>query len=133
MLSSGMGRAEIRHLTVEDFLFSHKVDNIDTIQSKDDLIGNWWIPRYKTTNLYYTFNTLESTKAIITYLQNERENIKADEPLFASNFEGKIMSNGAFEGLFQLKQLKQLKNLKNRQLLKKLLKHLLNQKREDKV
>ena len=81
MSSSGMGAAEVTHLTFKDFLKSlaleigekeliniGELDTLLTKKSEYELIPTWKIKRYKTRMPYFTFSSPESTHAIINYL-----------------------------------------------------------------
>ncbi|MEN6593263.1 MAG: tyrosine-type recombinase/integrase [Methanobacterium sp.] len=100
-LSSGLGASEVRHLIYEDFIKALKLPvnksvnvdrDIERLQDREDeeLIGCWNIFRYKTGWLFYTFNSPESTKAIIDYLEWRFRNNKPIESykdsLYVSNF-----------------------------------------------
>lgn len=115
MMSSGMGKAEIRFLNYGDFIeaMDEYLDlneedklNIDRVyhqlKDKDDLIGTWKIRRYKTGMPYITFNSPESTRSILEYLINKRKNTieSMDDPLFLSNMENRFSKDG-FNNLFQ--------------------------------
>ncbi|EKF86852.1 integrase family protein [Methanobacterium formicicum DSM 3637] len=111
MLSSGMGSGEIRHLTYENFIksVSDYIDLSDPdklnipkvvyeLRKIEDLIGTWKIHRYKTGMPYITFNSPESTQAIIDYLSHRENNNKEiknlDDPLFVSSRRIQISSQG---------------------------------------
>jgi hypothetical protein len=87
MASSGMGRAEVKHLKIKDYFTALNrpvnVGEINTIlESKDnDLIGCWKVTRFKTGMPYYTFNSPESTIAVAEYLQS-RPDIESEGILF---------------------------------------------------
>lgn len=116
MLSSGMGAAEIKALDygtflkgILDYIDLKKPDyfNIDYINDKlegrNDIIGTWKIKRIKTGKPYYTFNSPESTNAILEYLaERNRQNIppkKMEDPLFISD-QRKRLSDMAFLYIF---------------------------------
>lgn len=111
MLSSGMGSGEIRHLKYEDFInsVSDYIDLSDPdklnipkvvyeLRKIEDLIGTWKIHRYKTGMPYITFNSPESTQAIVDYLSHRENNNKEiknlDDPLFVSSRRIQISSQG---------------------------------------
>jgi len=98
MSSSGMGSSEMRHLTFKDFIASQNVpvkdtfDTLDIIKLLDEKrneIGTWSIRRFKTGMPYITFNSPESTAAIIDYIHYRLENKKLfkslDDLLFEAN------------------------------------------------
>ena len=81
MASSGMGSAEIRNLTYEDFLEAIKeyfkpskneqfdMDLItERLEKSRNIIPTWRIKRYKTGMPYITFSTPESMEALILYM-----------------------------------------------------------------
>ncbi|OEC86753.1 tyrosine-type recombinase/integrase [Methanobacterium bryantii] len=76
-VSSGMSRAEVCSLTFKDFykavglredLMKTIPDLIEKIKEIDDLIPMWKIHRIKTGKAYFTFNSPETTDAILDYL-----------------------------------------------------------------
>jgi integrase len=84
MVSSGMGRAEIISITVQDFI--HSISDyfdepitlpldIEWIRQKMDRINapvaTWNIRRIKTSEKYITFSTPESIFAILNYLEEQ--------------------------------------------------------------
>ena len=87
-MSSGMEANELRHLTYADFVNSIKeyvdirpdeIFDIKKIQDKlfkiDKIVGTWKIEKNRTRKPYVTFNTPESTEAILSYLiDRERKN-----------------------------------------------------------
>ncbi len=82
MMSSGMGASEIRHLTFKDFIDSQKIkvkepfeidELLEKLESQRNEIGTWSIRRFKTNMPYVTFNSPESTAAIIEYLHYRTE------------------------------------------------------------
>jgi len=114
MLSSGMGGAEIRHLTYNDFINSieeyldladedkvniNKVAHqIRGLNEEIGPIGTWKISRFKTGMPYITFNSPESVLSIIDYLlERELKNkgVKSlDDPLFVSSHKKQISKQG---------------------------------------
>lgn len=82
MMSSGMGSSEIRHLTINDFITSQNItikdsfdidELLEKLDKKRNEIGTWSIRRFKTNMPYVTFNSPESTAAIIDYLHYRTE------------------------------------------------------------
>jgi integrase len=84
MVSSGMGRAEIISLTVQDFVNSISdyfdkpltipldIDRIRQILDRINApVATWKIRRIKTSGKYTTFSTPESVFAIINYLEKQ--------------------------------------------------------------
>lgn len=111
MLSSGMGSGEIRHLKYGDFIQSVEeyVDLADEdklnipkiafeLRKIDDVIGMWKIHRFKTGMPYITFNSPESTQAIVDYLVQRENNNRTvenlEDPLFISSYKTQITSQG---------------------------------------
>ncbi|MBU4535938.1 MAG: tyrosine-type recombinase/integrase [Euryarchaeota archaeon] len=101
-MSSGMEATELRNLTYGDFINSireyldlkrgdeFKVDYIaNKLCKMDEIIGTWEIKKYRTGRNYVTFNTPESTRAILSYLiDRKRKNkpIKSlNNPLFVNS------------------------------------------------
>lgn len=101
-LSSGMEATELRCLTYGDFINSiaeyidlepEEFFNVKKIADKllkiDGIVGTWKIEKHRTDKPYVTFNTPESTKAILSYLiDRERKNkvIKSlNDPLFVNS------------------------------------------------
>lgn len=103
-LSSGMGSAEIRSLTCKHFIdaFSEYID-LDRYDKKnllkvathlkdknEEMIGTWKIVRIKTGMPYITFNSPESSRALINYVLYRYEmnkHIKSlDRPFFVNQF-----------------------------------------------
>lgn len=101
--TSGMGAIELRYLTYGDFIDSideyldlspeEKLD-LSKIASKldkrKDIIGTWHIKKIKTGITYITFNTPESTRAILDYLMDREMNNKLiksfEDPLFINTW-----------------------------------------------
>lgn len=101
--TSGMGAIELRYLTYGDFIDSideyldlspeEKLD-LPKIASKldkrKDIIGTWHIKKIKTGITYITFNTPESTRAILDYLMDREMNNKLiksfEDPLFINTW-----------------------------------------------
>jgi integrase len=84
MVSSGMGRAEIISLTVQDFVNSISdyfdkpltipldIERISQILDRINApVATWKIRRIKTSGKYTTFSTPESVFAIINYLEKQ--------------------------------------------------------------
>jgi site-specific recombinase XerD len=101
-MSSGMEATELRYLTYGDFINSIEeyIDlkpeerfNVNKIADKlfkmDGVVGTWKIEKSRTKKLYVTFNSPESTNAILSYLMDrERKNkpIKSlKDPLFVNS------------------------------------------------
>ncbi len=108
MSSSGMGMAEIRHLTVQDFKnslnYKGNIREIESLLEKnsDRLLGWWHGPRYKTTMNYFTYSSPESTKAIIDYLSTLPKPLDDNDPLFPTVHKSKMISESAFVDMFQV-------------------------------
>ena len=100
--SSGMEATELRHLSYGDFITSieeyidlnpedkFKVAEIaDKVFKMDGIVGTWKISKNRTGKNYVTFNSPESTQAILSYLiDRERKNkpIKSlKDPLFVNS------------------------------------------------
>jgi site-specific recombinase XerD len=101
-LSSGMEATELRYLTYGDFINSieeyidlepEELFNIkkiaDNLLKIDKIIGTWKIDKNRTGKPYVTFNTPESTQAILSYLiDRERKNKpfkSIKDPLFVNS------------------------------------------------
>ncbi len=116
MSSSGMGRAEIIHLTYNDFLTSIKEyykpptnQEFDVyllakkvLEKIEDIVPTWEIKRYKTKMPYITFSSPESTQSLIYYLieriKNNKPVTSLDDPLFESK--GHQIDKNAFNHYF---------------------------------
>jgi integrase len=108
--SSGMGSSEIRNLTCRNFIAAVDeyldLDDIDkenmfkvavNLKDKENLIGTWKIRRYKTNMPYITFNSPESTLAIVDYVfyrykMNKLVN-NMDDPLFVTKDNAQITTH----------------------------------------
>jgi site-specific recombinase XerD len=116
-ISSGIEANELRHLTYGDFLNSIKeymdlkpeeIFNIkkieDKLNKKDQIVGTWKIEKNRTKRPYVTFNTPESTRAILSYLiDRERKNkpIKSlEDPLFV-NSQNQALNVSAHGSIFK--------------------------------
>lgn len=116
-MSSGMEATELRHLTYENFINSieeyldlnsddeFNVNKIaDELFKKNEIIGTWRIKKYRTSKHYVTFNSPESTKAILSYLiDRKRKNkpIKSlNEPLFV-NSQNKALNVSTHGSIFK--------------------------------
>lgn len=100
-LSSGMEAKELRFLTYGDFIksISEYVDiNLEFLNFKkvadelfniENLVGTWKIKKNRTGRSYVTFNSHESSLAILNYLvDKERKNKPVqsfDDPLFVNS------------------------------------------------
>jgi site-specific recombinase XerD len=101
-MSSGMEASELRSLTYGDFINSieeyinlkpNERFDFKKIEEElfkiDKIVGTWKIEKNRTGKHYVTFNTPESTKAILSYLiDRERKNkpIKSfEDPLFVNS------------------------------------------------
>jgi site-specific recombinase XerD len=101
--ASGMGAIELRYLTYGDFIDSveeylnlnpdeklnlSKV--ISELDKRKDIIGTWQIKKIKSGIDYITFNTPESTQAILDYLADREMNNKLiksfEDPLFVNTW-----------------------------------------------
>lgn len=108
--SSGMGASEVRNLTCRDFVNSVDeyldLDDFDkdnmfkvaiSLKDKDDLVGTWKIRRYKTRMPYITFNSPESTQAIVDYIFYRYKMNKPikniNDPLFTTKHNDKITTS----------------------------------------
>lgn len=93
--SSGMGAIELRYLTYGDFINSideylnlndeKKLDIskvVSELDKRDDIVGTWQIKKIKSGISYTTFNSPESTQAILDYLI-DRERINKSIKTFA--------------------------------------------------
>ena len=85
MMSSGMGSAEIRHLTFKDFLDGLDLSDFNSfdieklraeIENRRNPIVTWKIKRIKTGMPHITFSSHESIYAILDYLENRKHQIK---------------------------------------------------------
>lgn len=114
-LSSGLGASEVRHLTYHDFAQALKLPIRDELNIRKDmaelkeredydLIGRWSLHRYKTAVPFNTFNSPESTRAIIDYIEwRERKNRRRVESyehyLITSHYNRKLDVVG-FNGIY---------------------------------
>ena len=116
-MSSGMEATELRYLTYGDFVNSIEeyIDlkpeerfNVNKIADKlfkmDEVVGTWKIEKNRTKKHYVTFNSPESTKAILSYLiDRERKNkpIKSlKDPLFV-NSQNQALNVSAHGSIFK--------------------------------
>ncbi len=116
-MSSGMEATELRYLTYGDFINSIEeyIDlkpeerfNVNKIADKlfkmDEVVGTWKIEKNRTGKPYVTFNSPESTKAILSYLiDRERKNkpIKSlKDPLFV-NSQNQALNVSAHGSIFK--------------------------------
>jgi site-specific recombinase XerD len=116
-LSSGMEATEIRNLTYEDFINSieeyldldsgdkfaiNKIAN--TLFKEDQLVGTWKIEKHRTGKIYTTFNSPESTRAILSYLidrKRKNKTIKSlKDPLFV-NSRNEGFNKSAYGSIFK--------------------------------
>jgi integrase len=88
MASSGMRSGDIRNLKISDFMEATKDyhdGSIDTlINSKEDIVPMWYFVPEKTRkkgNICVTFNTPETSRYIIRYIQ-KRHDLSMDDYLF---------------------------------------------------
>lgn len=100
--SSGMGAIELRNLTYRDFIGSVdeyldlndeeklNVPKVVSELNKNEIVGTWQIMKLKSGIPYITFNSPESTKAIMDYLMDRERNNKPietfDDPLFVNTW-----------------------------------------------
>ncbi len=101
--TSGMGAIELRYLTYGDFIDSvdeyldlNEDDKLDVskvisnLDKRNDTIGTWQIKKIKSGINYVTFNTPESTQAILDYLKDREMNNKLvksfEDPLFVNTW-----------------------------------------------
>lgn len=116
-MSSGMEATELRNLTYGDFINSieeyvnlnpqdrFNINKIaDELSKINEVVGNWKIEKNRTQKPYVTFNSPESTKAILSYLiDRERKNkpIKSnDDPLFV-NSQNEALTVSAHGSIFK--------------------------------
>ena len=91
--SSGCARRETLNLTVSDFINAtfeyHNTSNINDalsiLNNLDFIIPTFRIKRQKTNKFYFTFCSHESSKTIVDYLINERNDLNDDDNLFNLN------------------------------------------------
>lgn len=105
MSGSGMGSAEIRDLTYQNFLeaiveYYEPTTNeqfdipqiVEKLRKNNNLILTWNIYRHKTGHPYFTFSTPEANQALLDYLEDRyRENKpiqKKEDPIFLSGNTG---------------------------------------------
>lgn len=75
--STGMSKVDMRGLTLQKFIESTKdyhnantiTEVVDCLSNRDDVIPVWKLRRSKTNKYFITFNTPETTKEIVNYLQ----------------------------------------------------------------
>ncbi|KYC53854.1 MAG: site-specific tyrosine recombinase XerC [Candidatus Methanofastidiosum methylothiophilum] len=113
-LSSGMGLSEVSHLTYSDFLKSQNLpvkrrvdieETVEILESREDedLIGCWSIHRYKTGYYFTTFNSPESTRAIIQYLihrNRENKQIRSNSDFLFVNQYNKFLRPNPYSLIF---------------------------------
>lgn len=116
-VSSGMEATELRHLTYGDFINS--IEEYIDLESEDkfdinkiannlfmmnEIVGTWKIEKNRTETPYVTFNSPESTKAILSYLiDRERKNkpVKSlRDPLFV-NSQNQALNVSAHGSIFK--------------------------------
>jgi integrase len=96
MAESGMGSAEIRSLTINDFLKASEIsvkdpftlyETVDLGELKHSKILTWKIKRIKTDKPYFTFSGPDSYQAISDYLhmRNQKHPITRNQYLFGKN------------------------------------------------
>jgi len=105
MMSSGMGSSEIRELKIQDLITAFKLPendllDIDELLQKRSEIGTWSIRRYKTGMPYITFNSPESTNAIIDYLEDKSEKYEIRKENYLFDHHGKKMKTRGFTTYF---------------------------------
>jgi integrase len=102
MASTGIRSSDIRNFKVSDFTRAtseyHNGNCIDDLldSSYKDVVPCWdFIPKKtrKTNNICITFNTPETTEAIINYLKT-RDTLREDDYLFLSQHKRQIGSHG---------------------------------------
>ncbi len=116
-MSSGMEATELRYLTYGDFINSiaeyidlkpqekFKIKKIENkLSNMDKILGTWKIEKNRTKKPYVTFNSPESTKAILSYLiDRKRKNkpIKSlKDPLFV-NSQNQALNVSAHGSIFK--------------------------------
>jgi integrase len=105
MSSSGISLGDVLNLKVSDFLDAmnipqeqHNINKLNTIVVKDfckDVVPMWHIQRIKSGPSHVTFNTPETTRKILDYL-NEQPPKNMDEPLFRGKT-GKGLRSDVFQ------------------------------------
>ena len=105
MMSSGMGSSEIRELKIQDLITAFKLTenealDIDELLQKRNEIGTWSIRRYKTGMPYITFNSPESTNAIIDYLEDKSEKYEIKKENYLFDHHSKKMKTRGFTTYF---------------------------------
>lgn len=114
-----MGASEVRNLTFKDFVtaIEEYLDLDDTdknnmfkvavnLKDKKEIVGTWKIRRYKTKMPYITFNSPESTVAIVDYIFYRYKMNKPikniDDPLFTTKDNAKITSGSHYKLFLRL-------------------------------
>lgn len=111
MMSSGMGSAEVRHLTFKNFLDSidltdfksYDIKKLRTeIEKRKDDIATWKIKRLKTGMPYITFSSHESISAIIDYLEDRKFQIKNENDWLFDTFGKQIKRKTLIDNFIEI-------------------------------
>jgi len=108
-VSSGMGGAEVRSLTIHDYeealgvrVLGAEYDEVRRKIQDEEIVGVWRIRRVKTGMPYVTFTTPEANLKILEYMKHRR--MKGflggpEDPLFAT-WQGKRLSQNYYVKIF---------------------------------
>jgi len=76
MVSTGLAKKEIRHITIQDIIDStteyhnknNIIDVVNQLKDRDDIVPTFHLKRFKTGKWFYTFCTPEAFQALLAYL-----------------------------------------------------------------
>ena len=96
MISSGLPKKEIRHLTFQDVIDATReyhnkttlIDMANALKNRDDIVPTFHMKRFKTGKWFYTFCTPEAFNALLDYiiiLINKHTDLNLDDPIFDIN------------------------------------------------
>lgn len=96
MVSSGLPKKEIRHLTFRDVIDATNeyhnettlIGVINALKNREDIVPTFHVQRFKTGKWFYCFCTPEAFNALLDYiviLLNKHADINIDDPIFDIN------------------------------------------------